>query len=110
MAELTQIPDLTRAILHELEIPVHQDGYAQLCIGLPYFALKPKLTLSKELYPYIAKEFGGVSAGDVEASIRRSIKCAWSRRDPAVWEKYFPKRSTAPSNLVFFATLAEYLK
>lgn len=110
MEEMTLGLDLTRALLRELDIPVHQNGYAQLCIGLPYFAQKSKPTLSKELYPYIAEEFGGVSADDVESSIRRSIKFAWSNRDPAVWEKYFPKLDKPPSNLVFIATLAEYLK
>lgn len=110
MEEVTHAADLTRAILHELDVPVHQNGYVQLCIGLPYFAQKSKPTLSKELYPYIAEEFGGVSSDDVESSIRRSIKSAWKNRDPEAWEKYFPKRDRPPSNLVFIATLAEYLK
>lgn len=110
MEELTPGMDLTRAMLHELNFPVHQNGYAQLCIGLPYYAQMSKPTLSKELYPYIAEAFGGVSADDVESSIRRSIKYAWSNRDPEAWEKYFPKRDTPPSNLVFIATFAEYLK
>lgn len=110
MAEVSLYPDMTRTILRELDIPVHQDGYTQLWIGLPHFARKPNQSLSKELYPYIASEFGGVTARDVESSIRRAIRNGWKHRDPAVWEAYFPKRSTPPSNLVFIATLAEYLK
>lgn len=110
MAKLLPHPDITRALLRELEFPVHQDGYMQLCIGIPRFALAPNQSLSKDLYPYIAAEFGGVTADDVESSIRRVIKNAWKHRDPVVWEKYFPKRNKAPSNLVFIATLAEYLK
>lgn len=110
MEELSTHPDITRTILRELEIPVHQNGYVQLCIGLPRFALTPKQSLSKELYPYIAAEFGGVTAGDVEASIRRAVKNGWKHGNPEAWERYFPRQDKAPSNLVFIATLAEYLK
>ncbi len=110
MIETSHTQDATRKILLELGIPVHQDGYIQLCIGIPHFALDPRQSLSKELYPYIAAQFGGVSPEDVESSTRRAIKNAWNRRDPDVWEKYFPRLHKAPSNLVFIATVTEHLR
>jgi len=99
----------TKQILQELGFPLHKSGYRKLCIGLPLFKEDPEQSLLKELYPRIAKQML-CSAGAVEASIRRVILLAWETGDRAVWERYFPGLHKAPSNQVFIATIAEYIR
>lgn len=100
----------TKAILHELGIAVHRIGYKQLRIGIPRFAQDDSMSLTKELYPYIAHELGCSDWRTIEHSIRGVILTAWERRDPEVWTAYFPACRKAPSNKLFIATLAERIK
>ena len=85
-------------------------GYHFLCIGIPYFADNKTLSMNKELYPYIAKEFGYSDSRSIERSIRTSISDGWQRGPGEAWARYFPSHTKAPSNMVFIATLAEHLK
>jgi len=92
--------------LHILNFPTHLDGYRQLCIGIPLFAVNPDMRLSKELYPAISKHFGCVDARSVEHSIRQAIRAAWMRKDPIVWAKYF---SPAPDGTLLCPTNKEFI-
>ncbi len=99
--------------LHALGFQTHLDGYRQLCVGLPLFAATAGMRLSKELYPAIAERLGHLDARSVEHSIRKSIENAWSRRDPAVWAKYFPGHigeHVCPTNKEFLSRIAEMLE
>ena len=112
MSIYTELPitaffDHTRVILHELGVPVHRNGYRQLGVAIPCFALDDTQSLSKELYPYVAARFGHTDWRCVEHAIRLVILDAWDRRDPEVWEQYFPNCRKPPSNKQFIATLAE---
>lgn len=100
-------PEQIRSILHELSVPIHQGGYRKLCLAIPCFAADPEQGLIKGVYPFVSQELG--CTGSVEASIRRTIRHAWDHGNRAAWGKYFPDQQKAPSNLVFIATLAEYL-
>jgi len=93
--------------LHTLGFRTNLDGYRQLCEGIPIYAQSPGMLLSKELYPVIAEKFGLPDCRTVEHSIRKAITDAWSRRNPIVWEKYFPGATEAPTNKVFISKLAE---
>ena len=96
--------------LHILNFFTHLDGYHQLCIGVPLFLQNPGMRLSKELYPVIAEHFGLPDPRTVEHSVRKAITAAWARRNPTVWEKYFPGSRTCPTNKAFISRLAEMLK
>lgn len=96
--------------LHTLGFRTNLDGYRQLCEGIPIYAQNPGMLLSKELYPIIAEKFSLPDCRTVEHSVRKAITDAWSRRNPIVWEKYFPSATEAPTNKVFISKLAEMLQ
>lgn len=96
----------TILLLQQLGFQPNLDGYQQLCIGLPMY--KPRLSLSKELYPAVAAALGHTDARNVEHSIRNAIKTAWLGRDPALWERYFPG-GQCPTNQSFLARMAQEL-
>lgn len=93
--------------LHTLGFRTNLDGYRQLCEGIPIYAQSPGILLSKELYPIIAGKFCLPDYRTVEHSIRKAITDAWFRRNPIIWEKYFPGATEAPTNKVLISKLAE---
>ena len=100
--------------LHALNFLTHLDGYQQLCVGIPLFAQNPGIRLTKELYPTVAEQTGSPDGRTVEHSIRKAIAAAWTRKDPAVWSKFFPKKPDGsipcPTNKEFISRMAESLK
>ena len=93
--------------LHTLRFRTHLDGYRQLCEAIPIYAQTPGILLSKELYPAVGEIFNLPDSRTVEHSIRKAIADAWSRRDPDLWEKYFPGATEAPTNKAFISKMAE---
>ena len=100
----------TKAMLLHMQFPVHRNGYKQLLLAVPLFARDPFQSLTKELYPAIARKLGFSDGKAVEHSIRSCILYAYAHRDPEIWEQYFPNATKAPSNKQFLSTLAEMLK
>lgn len=96
--------------LHTLGFRSNLDGYRQLCEGIPIYAQNPGMLMSKELYPAIGEIFSLPDCRTVEHSIRKAVADAWSRRDPVLWEKYFPGATEAPTNKAFISKLAEMLQ
>lgn len=96
-------------ILHRLGVPVHRVGYKQLAMAIACFAENDTLSLTKELYPRIARAFGYSDWHPVEHAIRLVILQAWEQRDPALWGLYFPHGNRPPSNKQFIATIAQFL-
>lgn len=96
-------------LLRHYRIPVHREGYRQLQIAIPLFAMDSSMSFSKELYPMIAKEFGCTDGRAVEHAIRNAICDAWEHRAPGIWEAYFSDERP-PTNKCFISTLAEQLK
>ena len=96
--------------LQELGIPIHRHGYKQLCIAIPYYLENSTRSITKELYPYVAKQFGCIDYRSVERSIRYAIRFAWSHRTCDAWEHLFSQSEKAPSNTLFIATIAERIK
>lgn len=105
MIETITHQEKTRQILRELQFPTHHCGYRQLCAAIPMYAENPEISMTKELYPQLARRF----EHDAESSIRRAILCAWENGSQEAWEKYFPGITKAPSNLVFISTIAEQI-
>ena len=99
-----------QVMLHALGIAVHRRGYQQLCIGIPLYARDVTQSLTKELYPTIARELGYPDWRSVERAIRSAICDAWGNSRSAVWAVYFPDARKPPSNKEFIATLAERIQ
>lgn len=97
-------------ILLQLQICAGYDGFQQLKTGIPLYASDPGQTLSKELYPEIARLCGYDNGEQVERSIRSAIKTAWKTCNKSLWISLFPSAATkCPSNKVFISRLATYL-
>ena len=108
--ELECLQETACCILHKLRFRVHLLGYQELLVLLPEYTCDSTQSLSKELYPKVANQFGHTSWKAVEHAVRVAILDAWERRDPEVWENYFPGTVKVPSNKQFLATLAEHIK
>jgi two-component system response regulator (stage 0 sporulation protein A) len=74
---------LITGIFHDLGMPAHINGYEYLRFALLRVLENRKLlhSVTKELYPMIAKEFAS-SPSRVERAIRHAIEVAWTRGDP----------------------------
>jgi len=108
--QIFALREVTSRILHVLRFGVHRLGYKQLLLLIPCYALDNTQSLSKELYPYAADYFGYSSWQPVEHAVRVAILDAWERRDPEVWDTFFPGMKKPPSNKQFIATIAEQIK
>lgn len=75
-------------ILVQLSFKNNLSGFRYVVSGLPLFAENPQQTVTKELYPAIAK-LHGKTGEQVERAIRNAIDLAWQRRDDRIWRMYF---------------------
>ena len=101
---------LIQKMLRELGIPVHRKGFRQLVVAIYLFQQDEEQSMTKELYPGVAKIIGGTDWRIVERDTRTAIFYAWENRNEEVWNFYFPGLNRSPSNKVFIATLTEYLR
>lgn len=71
----------------------------------------PDCLLTKDLYTTVCPKYGA-SIDAVDQAIRRCLRNAWLNRHKhsAAWELFFPDYDTCPSNGVFIATLAAFLR
>ena len=71
----------------------------------------PDSLLTKEIYAEVCKNYGASTDG-VDQAIRRALRNAWCSRNKhtEAWEQFFPGYDHCPSNGVFIATLAAYLR
>ena len=99
-----------RNTLRLLGIPVHRKGYRQLAIAVTIFARDGTQSLTKEIYPAVAKLTGIADWRLVERDIRAVIQYAWANRDSSVWSIYFHNSRKVPSNKVFISALVEMMK
>jgi len=100
----------TVQMLQELRVPAHRLGYQQLCLIVPYYRENSYLSMTKDLYPWLAKQFDCHTPQAVEHTIRDVIQYAWQHRDPDVWARYFPDTTKPPTNKQFIAALASRIK
>lgn len=95
--------------LLSLSLSTKHKGYNYLIEAVLMMEKEPNVSITKELYPAVAK-ICGCERGHVERSIRSAIESAWKRRDPLLWQQYFPDAVSRPSNAVFICRLAEALR
>ena len=100
------------SLLLTLGIPPKLRGYAYLCHAVTLYQADPLQSVTKVLYPEVAKRCG-CAAMHVERSIRNAIDTGWKRRDDHVWKLYFPPDGTGqiarPTNGDFISRLADSL-
>ena len=103
--------DATNMLL-ELNVPTKLKGYPCLREALLLKMKDPDQSVTKELYPAVARICGG-NALQVEKAIRSAIHTAWSRRDEQQWRRYFPPGPGGtiprPTNAAFISRLADRL-
>ncbi len=102
VGEKNSAQDSARSFLMDLNFRTNLCGYRYLMDAFSLLLQNPGQSLTKELYPAVAKLQGG-SWQQVEHGIRLSIADAWENREGDGWVLYFPYQKTKPSNSVFLA-------
>ena len=107
----TEITDM----LHTLAVPAHIKGYQYLreAISLVLRDMDLINSVTKELYPMVAKRFG-TTPSRAERAIRHAIEVAWDRGDVDVLNGFFGYTIRSdrgkPTNSEFIAYVADKLR
>ena len=102
-------------VIHEIGIPAHIKGYQYLrrAIMMVIDDLDVINSITKELYPSVAKEFK-TTPSRVERAIRHAIAVAWDRGDTEVLNSFFgytiANSKGKPTNSEFIAMIADRLR
>lgn len=103
------------ALLHTLAVPAHIKGYQYLreAIALTLGNMDLINSVTKELYPTVAKRFG-TTPSRAERAIRHAIEVAWDRGDVDVLNGFFGYTIRSdrgkPTNSEFIALVADKLR
>ncbi len=106
---------LVTNVIHDVGIPAHIKGYRYLryAILLAVQDMDILNSITKQLYPEIAKEFQ-TTADRVERAIRHAIIVAWERGMPEQMQEYFgyalKQGSGKPTNSEFIAMIADKIR
>lgn len=109
------IETMVTEIIHEIGIPAHIKGYQYLrhAIMMVVNDLDIINSITKELYPTVAKDFNTTSSR-VERAIRHAIEVAWDRGDTDVLNSFFgytiANSKGKPTNSEFIAMIADKLR
>ncbi len=102
-------------VIHQIGVPAHIKGYQYLRTAIIMTMNNTDLinSITKQLYPGVAKEYGTTSSR-VERAIRHAIEVAWDRGDIDVINSFFgyTVQSTRgkPTNSEFIALVADSLR
>ncbi len=102
-------------IMHDIGVPAHIKGYHYLREGIYLCICNINMinSVTKELYPAIAKHFGS-TASRVERAIRHAIEVAWDRGDVDVLNSYFgytiQNSRGKPTNSEFIAMISDRIR
>lgn len=103
------------SVLHEIGVPAHIKGYLYLreAITMVYNDINVLGSITKVLYPIIAKKFNTTSSR-VERAIRHSIEVAWGRGNVDTIAHIFSYtvsyNKSKPTNSEFIAMIADKLR
>ena len=77
-------------MLKEIGIPQHVSGFRYLTEAILYVSdpQKSGCSITKELYPMVAKKFGS-TGNKVERAVRRAIELGFDNASPDTIYKYF---------------------
>lgn len=100
-------------MLFSLGFVMKHQGFAHLGDAIVMEIQTPGRSVTKDIYPAIAKKYN-CSQATVEHAIRTAIQSAWERRNDAVWQQYFPPDATGtiprPTNATAITRLAQALR
>ena len=104
--------DTVSNILRMLHFSPKLAGFRYLEEGIVLYEQNPTQSVTKVLYPEIAKRCN-CSPESVERAIRTAIHTAWLHGDENVWSRYLPSDRTGrvprPTNTAFLAAMVECL-
>lgn len=112
------LPDMetqVTKIIHQIGVPAHIKGYQYLRCAIMMTVENADLinSITKELYPSVAKTYGTTSSR-VERAIRHAIEVAWDRGDVDVINSYFgytvQSARGKPTNSEFIALISDNLR
>lgn len=98
-----------RTFLLDMGFHMNLCGFRYLLTALCLLYKRPDMSMTKELYPAVAKLHGG-SWQQIERGIRTAITKAWQNRPLEIWELYFSKKEGKPSNTVFLTRAVQCLQ
>ena len=110
-----QLDVLITSIIKEVGVPAHIKGYSYLreAITMVYYDIELLGSVTKILYPEIAKKFNTTSSR-VERAIRHAIEVAWNRGNYDVISEMFgytvSQVKSKPTNSEFIAMIADKLR
>jgi len=102
-------------VIHQIGVPAHIKGYQYLRFAIIMTVNDNDVinSVTKILYPTVAKEFGTTSSR-VERAIRHAIEVAWDRGDVDTLNSYFgytiQNNRGKPTNSEFIAMIADNLR
>ena len=102
-------------VIHQIGVPAHIKGYQYLRFAIIMTVNDNEVinSVTKILYPTVAKEFGTTSSR-VERAIRHAIEVAWDRGDVDTLNSYFgytiQNNRGKPTNSEFIAMIADNLR
>lgn len=102
-------------VIHQIGVPAHIKGYQYLRFAIIMTINDNEVinSVTKILYPTVAKEFGTTSSR-VERAIRHAIEVAWDRGDVDTLNSYFgytiQNNRGKPTNSEFIAMIADNLR
>lgn len=101
--------------LHQIGVPAHIKGYHYLRDAIMLSVNNPEIinSITKELYPTVAKHFQ-TTPSRVERAIRHAIEVAWDRGDVDTLNDYFGytihNTKGKPTNSEFVAMISDRLR
>ena len=102
-------------IIHKVGVPAHIKGYQYLRTAIIKSIINSEIinSVTKELYPQVAKEYNTTPAR-VERAIRHAIEVAWMRGDADVLQNIFgytvQSNKGKPTNSEFIAMISDRLR
>lgn len=110
-----QLDTTITAIIKEIGVPAHIKGYSYLreAIQMVYYDIELLGSVTKILYPEIAKKFG-TTPSRVERAIRHAIEVAWNRGNYESISQLFGYTvhhlKSKPTNSEFIAMIADKIR
>lgn len=98
-----------RSLLTQLSVSAKYRGCRYLMEAIYLMAQDSGQSVTKELYPAVA-QICNCDSSNVERSIRSVLDVAWKKRQPSIWECYFPLHKKRPTNAEFISRLAEMIR
>ena len=110
-----QLDTIITSIIKEIGVPAHIKGYAYLreAIQMVYYDIELLGSVTKILYPEIAKKFN-TTPSRVERAIRHAIEVAWNRGNYESISEMFGytvhHMKSKPTNSEFIAMIADKIR